>query len=238
VVLGIIIVGVVGLFVLWRYFFFFRNPSRVIPIDSRSVLSPADGRVLYIKKVKNDGKEPIMAIKNRRVIALSELMHVDDEPLAGAEGYLVGIMMGPLNVHYNRSPIAGHIRKIAHKFPSQSNSINACMFNAISNLFLGEKPYYHDCDHVIDNERASYIVTGESFSLYVTQIAERWVKRIVSYCEEQTVQQGEVFGLIRMGSQVDLFVPRPDQFQVSVREGQRVKAGLTELLRWTGPGSP
>lgn len=231
----IIIAAVIGLFVFWRYLFFFRNPKRAIAINENHVLSPADGQILYIRKIANNAKDPIFTIKNKKVIKLTDLMHIDDEELLTESGYLIGIMMTPFDVHFNRAPIQGRIKKIAHDFPNSSftDSVNRCMFNAVSNLLFDEKPYSHDCDYIITNERASFVVKNKDAAVYVTQIAERWVKRIITYKDNETIEQGEVFGMIRMGSQVDIFVPKSDKYKLKVSERQRVKAGLSVLLERT-----
>jgi phosphatidylserine decarboxylase len=231
---AIIIASLLGLFIFWRFFFFFRNPPRKIPYDENHVLSPADGRIIYIKRVCNNGQEPIFSIKGRKVIKLTELMHLEEEKLKNSSGYLIGVFMSPFNVHFNRAPISGYIKKVAYDFPPSllGKRQNQGMFNAISNLFFDEKPYWKDCDYLIDNERASYVIKNERQSLYVVQIAENWVKRIVTYKDQQPIRQGEVFGLIRMGSQVDIFIPDDggEKSEVKVVERQKVKAGQTVLV--------
>lgn len=228
----LLLVVVVVLFLFWRFWFFFRNPKRVIPLNEDHILSPADGVIIYMRRVVNNGKQPILTIKKRNAIWLTDLMHVKDDALQGTSGYLIGIFMTPFDVHYNRAPIAGHISKIAHSFPAPplSRRKNQCMFNALSNLVLNEQPYHHDSDYLIDNERASYVLKNPRVTLYVTQIAERWIRRIVTFKQDENIAQGEIFGLIRMGSQVDLFVPDSYGFVPKVVERQRVKAGLSVLL--------
>ncbi len=226
-ILGLITLG----FVFWRFFFFFRNPRRKVPLDDRHVLSPADGRILYVRPVSNRPDEPILSIKGKNIIRLTDLMHLPDEGLKDRTGYLIGIFMSPFDVHYNRAPIRGFLHKIAHDFPSSpwTSRTNLGMFNALSNLVFGEKPYHHDCDYLIHNERASYTLQGKDLLLYVTQIADQLVNQIVTYKHEEQVEQGEVFSLVRMGSQVDVFLPDRDRFEIRVAEGQRVKAGLSVL---------
>jgi phosphatidylserine decarboxylase len=228
---------IVLLFVLWRYVFFFRNPRRDVPIDPDLVLSPADGVVVYVRRVEPASGRPILSIKGEKVLRLDDLMHLDDDRLKGKAGILVGILMTPFDVHYNRAPVAGRLKKIAHDFPAPRRfpAENRCMFNALSNLVFDERPFTHDCDYVVTNERASYVIANERESVYVTQIAERWIRRIATLKDDGPVAQGEVFGLIRMGSQVDLFVPDEAGFEPRIRERQRVLAGLTVLMART-PG--
>jgi phosphatidylserine decarboxylase len=216
-------------FLGWRFWWFFRNPKRSITTNDRQVLSAADGLVIYAKKVTNDSKEPILSVKNRKVIRLNELMHIDDDRLLNKSGWLIGVFMTPFNVHYNRAPIRGQMRKIKHDYPTPERT-NFGMFNGVSNIFFNEAPYHHDCDYVIHNERASYVISNEKHSVYVTQIADKTVNRCICFKDRSGVAQGEVFGLIRMGSQVDIFVPDSEKYELKVKERQKVKAGLTVLL--------
>ncbi len=106
------------------------------------------------------------------------------------------------------------------------------MFHGQNNLFFDLQPYWRECDYLIHNERASYVISNERLSVYVTQIADRWVRKIVTLRDGVSVRQGEVFGLIRMGSQVDLFVPDPQgRMKVLVAERKHVRAGIHPLFR-------
>jgi phosphatidylserine decarboxylase len=193
------------------------------------ILSPADGFIIYIRRVE-PGRE-VIAIKNGEPILLNDLMTLDD-PAIPRHGWLVGIYMSPFDVHYNRAPIAGFIRKISHGFPHKSRGKNSGMFQGQSNLFFDLRPYWRDCDYLVHNERASYVISNDRLSLYVTQIADRWVRKIVTFRDCVSVAQGEVFGLIRMGSQVDLFVPDPQgTMQVLAMERKHVRAGIHPLFR-------
>ena len=63
---------------------FFRDPERNTPKSDNIIVSPADGRVLFVKKV-------------------SENKYLKEE------GFQISIFMSPLNVHVNRIPINGKI---------------------------------------------------------------------------------------------------------------------------------
>lgn len=221
--------GFLAVFVAWRFFFFFRNPSRVVQADDRLILSPADGYVMYVRRVLPG--EAVIAVKNGTPILLDDLMTLND-PRLPRDGWLIGIYMSPFDVHYNRAPIRGFVRKISHGFPVKSSGSNRNMFHGQSNLFFDLRPYWENCDYLIHNERASYVFANEDRSIYVTQIADRWVRKIVTYRENATISQGEVFGLIRMGSQVDVFVPDPDgRMEPLVFERAHVRAGVDALFR-------
>src|SRR5260370_26858407 len=66
---------------------FFRDPDRKIPTDPYAIVSPADGRVVEIENESFEGR-PV-----RRV----------------------SIFMSPLDVHVNRSPIAGAVKEISYR---------------------------------------------------------------------------------------------------------------------------
>jgi len=64
---------------------FFRNPERMPPGDERTVVSPADGRVIAVGEVE-DGK--------------------------GSKLLRIGIFLSIFNVHVNRAPLAGRVVEI------------------------------------------------------------------------------------------------------------------------------
>jgi phosphatidylserine decarboxylase len=67
--------------------FFFRNPPRLLPGDERTVVAPADGRVLEAGEIElSDGR------KAKRV----------------------AIFLSIFNVHVNRAPVAGRVISIEH----------------------------------------------------------------------------------------------------------------------------
>lgn len=68
---------------------FFRDPERNIPAKNNIVVSPADGRVLFVKEV------------------------VDDKFLK-SKAKMVSIFMSPLNVHVNRIPISGKVEYLQY----------------------------------------------------------------------------------------------------------------------------
>lgn len=68
---------------------FFRDPDRTIPIKENIVVSPADGRILFVKEVL-------------------------DEKFINGKAKLVSIFMSPLNVHVNRIPISGKVEYVKY----------------------------------------------------------------------------------------------------------------------------
>jgi phosphatidylserine decarboxylase len=74
-------VWIVALFVLQ----FFRDPARPIPGDARSVVSPADGRIVAIQPVT--------------------------DPWLNRDALKISVFMNVFNVHSNRSPVDGEVRQ-------------------------------------------------------------------------------------------------------------------------------
>jgi phosphatidylserine decarboxylase len=195
---SIIIILIAGMILFWR---FYRDPDREPPPGDKTIVSPADGKIIYIKEA-TDGQLPV-SDKNGKKYPLDDLVR---SAILTPPGTLIGISMNFLNVHVNRSPIAGKIvasKPINGKFISLRNK-----------------------EAVFQNERRLTIIDNGNLKVGVLQIASRLVRNIVSFVNEGCeVKKGDRIGIIRFGSQVDLYIPHSQTFQVSVKVGQIVKAG-------------
>ena len=119
------------------------------------------------------------------------------------------VFMNVFNVHINRSPISGAIKKIVYK---EGSFFNASLDKA------SEK-----------NERSSIIISNENgVELVVVQIAGLIARRILSFVSaNQDLNQGERYGLIRFGSRVDIYLPKSSIINCKV--GDKVIAGESIL---------
>jgi phosphatidylserine decarboxylase len=188
-------------------YLFFRDPDRISPQIENAILSPADGKVIYIKEITN-GEFPI-AIKGKNKIPLSEFT---SENFLSGRGIQIGIEMTYIHVHVNRSPIDGEIVKIK-RIPGQ--------FNSLKHL-----------SSLLENERVFTQINSEKIKLGIVQIASRLVRRIESYKKEnEKVSIGERIGIIKFGSQVDLLIDKPD-IKINTKVGDEVKAGLSILAEY------
>ena len=213
-------------FFYWRYVWFFRNPER-FPPPQPAILSPADGTVVYVKRI--DPKQDVLVIKKGLQATISDITHQDMQ----LPKVLIGIFMSPFDVHYNRAPITGTVNLIKH-YPS--NGKNLSMWCMHLRTLLKRAPYYRGSRHLVQNERTVTKINGsyneQEMSCYVIQIAAKSVNGIDSYMKEgESVQRGAIFGMIRIGSQVDLVVPWQDGMQVRASPGDRVKAGESILIQ-------
>ena len=170
-------------FVIW----FFRDPKRNTPQDPNSVISSADGKVCLIDEAYPPEEVPIEAIKMKRIC----------------------VFMNVLNVHVNRSPIAGRAEQIIYK---EGQFLNASLDKASDK-----------------NERSSLVLSSETGAkIVVVQIAGLIARRILSFISSNDqLSQGERFGLIRFGSRDDIYMPLDAVEQCKV--GEKVIAGESIL---------
>ena len=193
--LGAILICLIAIFLIFWKFWFLRDPKRDIPKGSH-ILSPADGKINKIissdKKIESIDKGLLGRI-NTCAEEISRQYH------------LISIVMTPLDVHIQRSPIQGKVTKIRYSRGRFRNAIQKGI--------------------AIENERNEIIIQG-SITVKVIQIAGFLARRIECFVEEnQKVDKGQRIGLINLGSQVSLIIPK--DVDLAVKEGQRVTAGET-----------
>jgi phosphatidylserine decarboxylase len=112
-------------FLAWRFWYFFRDPVRRPP-SGQNVVSPADGRVLYVRQVQA-GTLP-NPVKAGVAVPLDDWLGT---PASADGGILIGIYMTPLSVHYNRAPIASRISAVV---PRTARHENLSMVRAFMRL--------------------------------------------------------------------------------------------------------
>lgn len=122
----------------------------------------------------------------------------------------LGIFLNVFDVHVNRSPIAGIIRKRTYK---------AGKFLVASNDAAGA-----------ENEQNTFVVEGEGSTIEFSQIAGLIARRIVWYKDTgDSVSRGERIGLIKFGSRVDVLFNA--DWKLSVALGDRVSGGSSIIAR-------
>ena len=170
---------------------FFRDPVRTTPRNDRLIVSPADGLITMITKVP-----PPAELRG-------------PEGLADGEYTRVSIFMSVFDVHINRSPISGRVKRIAYV---PGKFINADLDKASE-----------------DNERQHLLIEGaDGLRIGFTQIAGLVARRILAFVREgDVVEAGQRIGIIRFGSRVDVYLPAGTGSHVLL--GQRAIAGETAL---------
>lgn len=170
---------------------FFRDPARTTPTDDRFIVSPADGLVTLIEIVP-----PPPELRGPDALG--------DQPMTR-----VSIFMSVFDVHINRTPIRGTIKRVVY----------------IAGKFLNA-----DLDKASDeNERQHFLVErSDGVRIGFTQIAGLVARRIVAFVKEgDSVANGQRVGLIRFGSRVDVYLPQGTASRVI--KGQRCVAGETVI---------
>lgn len=181
--LGLWPVGIAFILLSAFMAFFFRDPKREPPSDASVIVSPADGRVT-------------------RVSALEEAN--ENSPT------LVSIFLSPLNVHINRSPIAGEVTSVTY--------------------LRGKFVPATDARASVINEQNVLTIKGETITVVCKQIAGILARRIVCWKRAgDRVTLGERIGLIKFSSRTDLILP--PNVEVLVTIGARVRGGTTIIGR-------
>ena len=120
----------------------------------------------------------------------------------------LSIFLSIFDVHVNRSPMAGRIEAMDY----QRGKFKPAFNHAAS----------------VENERNMIMVSQGNVKLVFTQIAGIIARRIVCWKKVgDTVAKGELVGLIRFGSRVDVLFPAGTD--VTVAEGARVHGGSTPI---------
>lgn len=218
--------GALGLaWAFWRFYWFWRNPPRLVPTGPH-FLSPADGTVVYVNRVPPD--QPVIACKQGVAASINDVVREDlDQPKIH-----IGIFMSPFDVHYNRAPIASRLAA-TRQYPAEGP--NAFMGSMHWRCIFKRLPIYAHSPHIVQNNRAvtrfEGQLAGQAVSCYVVQIGGGSVHGIDIFpAVGAEVQQGDIFGRIRVGSQVDLIVPDLPGLKIQVRPGDRVVAGETIVV--------
>ena len=191
--LGVAPLGWLALVVAAWITYFFRDPWRVTPSRAGLVVSAADGVVVAADRVPPP-KE----------------LEMGEAPMTR-----IGVFLNVFDVHVNRVPLGGRVKKLAY---SKGRFINASLDKASE-----------------QNERMAIRITStEGPDVAVVQIAGLIARRIVcTLGEGQEVATGERLGLIRFGSRTDVYLPA--EWAPLVVKGQRVVGGETVIADAAAP---
>jgi len=175
--------GTIGLILSIWCIFFFRDPIRFVPVGDNLIVSPADGMVQNIEEVIPPTSLDMGNKKRTRV----------------------SIFLSVFNVHVNRVPATGTIKKL-HYYSGK-------FFNAS----LDKASEFNERQEVL-------MVMPNGKEVAFSQIAGLIARRIVCDLKEgQEVKAGEKFGIIRFGSRMDVYLPEGIKPMVTI--GQTMIAG-------------
>lgn len=210
---------------------FFRDPFRSLFIRPEMMLAPADGIILYAhERVKPD--EAIVVVKGRK-LTTRELL--DDKEFK-QDCLVIGTYMTEYDVHVNRGPTAGYLTEF-HRTPYLFTH-NFSMILEQDSLLEGRGAEQPDMGYLFPNERCivHFYAPKIRCSYYTVQIAERDVDEIANWGYNSQMQ-GERFGMVRFGSQVDLVIPlsaKTPKFKIHAKVNYHVEAGVDPLVEVLG----
>jgi phosphatidylserine decarboxylase len=146
----------------------------------------------------------IVAVADGRI---REILHMDDTDVGDC--IRISTFMNIHNVHVNRMPFEGSITTVVHHKG-------------------GHVPAFKKESDA--NERVVLLIKSDIGLLKIVQIAGTVARRIVPYVSEgNVVKKGQRIGLIRLGSRVDLYLPKKRIKGLTIQVHNNVKAGEDTL---------
>ncbi|NJC84795.1 phosphatidylserine decarboxylase [Planosporangium mesophilum] len=165
---------------------FFRDPQRDTPEDPKAIVAASDGKVLSVERLR-------------------------DERFGDGEFLRIAVFLSVLDVHVNRSPVAGRV--LEH--------------------FVEDGGYAAAMKAAAEHNVAAYTVLDTAYGkVVVAQRTGLIARRIVQRAPVGSLlARGERFGLIRFGSRTDVYLPA-DRATPEVGPSDRVVGGVTVIARW------
>lgn len=160
------------------------------------------------KRPEVDQIDGVLSPANGKVLKLETL---EDPTIGPGTFQRIVIFLSVFNVHVQRSPVAGTVVK--------------------SRYTAGRKLAAFDARAGEVNEQQLTVVEGPNGDLVgIRQIAGLLARRVVTYVEVgQELPRGELIGVIKFGSRVDLLLPM--SYDLEIEAGQKVVEGQTVVAR-------
>jgi len=146
-----------------------------------------------------EGTNLIVSPADGKVVKISQM---------GDGEQTISIFLNIFNVHVNRSPISGELEQLEYK--------------------RGQFKLAFDEEASRVNEQNILTITGQGIRIVVRQIAGLIARRVVCWKKPgYSLKRGELIGLIRFGSRVDVVLP--GQVRILVKVGDPVRGGSSIL---------
>jgi len=141
---------------------------------------------------------------------------VEKNDFIGGPAIKFGIFLSIFDVHINRAPCNAKVERIIYKKGLCKNAMNPLSGQ------LNES-----------NDLVMVRLDSPQDRLLVRQISGAIARRIVCAAGEgQKLAGGERFGMIKFGSRTELYLAARENAKPLVKAGDKVKAGLTPLVRY------
>jgi len=149
----------------------------------------------------------ILAPADGRVVTVEENMQKG--PFLTAPATRIGIFMSPLDVHVNRVPVTGKVISVQYQ-PGKF------------------RPAFAASAAEVNEQNVVTLEDAQGRRIILIQVAGILERRIVCAVKGgDRVRRGDRYGMIMLGSRVDLYCS--PQVTLKVQVGQRVKAGETVI---------
>ncbi|DAC58565.1 MAG TPA: hypothetical protein HA354_03520 [Candidatus Poseidoniaceae archaeon] len=227
---------------------FWRDPGRKIPAEEGVIVSPADGHVMFVRRERATGRRPTADETKSSNIEIDELsgpwypealaepqsfateqrfVPVEIGKEAPNDVFRVAIFMSPLDVHVNRSPCAATIERMEYR--TGRGRRRGPFLSAMKK----------ESEH---NERVRTVFQADDgFRIEVCQISGAFARTIVPWTNiGDELRRGQRYGMIRLGSRVDIRVPArlfepvvesAESANPQFPKGQFVQAGSSIIFR-------
>lgn len=158
------------------------------------------------KREVNYNENHILSSADGKIVTVEEVVETE---FFNDKRIMISVFMSPFNIHVNWYPFKGKV--------------------VYTKYHKGKFLIAYNPKSSIDNERNSIVLEKEpGKAVLIRQIAGIMARRIISSSkQDDMVNQGEEFGIIRFGSRVDLFLPL--DAKVNVKIGQKVEAQKTVI---------
>jgi len=147
---------------------------------------------------------------------VTDIERLEAHDFIGEPALRIGIFMSIFNVHINRAPCNVRVETITHKEGRYRNAMNP------------------QSGQVNESNTLNLIRTDRpKDKLVVRQISGAIARRIVcGTTEGDELSAGRKFGMVKFGSRAELYAPARVELECLVHVGDKVKAGVTPLMRY------
>ena len=222
---------------------FYRDPDRPIPKEEGIIVSPADGHIMFVVRERATGRRPAKDESSIHDELTGDWHETPcDQPLnfpneqrweavpegeeSASDAWRVAIFMSPFDVHVNRAPVAGTIIRMEHR---TGKGLRRGPFVP---AFRKESAW---------NERVRTVFSrADGLLVESTQISGLLARTIAPWSGEgDEMRRGQRYGMIRLGSRVDVRVPAnsftpnvigANAEQAEYPKGEFVQAGASILF--------
>ena len=147
---------------------------------------------------------------------ITDIETVEENEYFSGNQLKIGIFLSVFDVHINRSPCSATVENTIYK-PGRSKDArnpDASKVNEANDMIMIRTDTPPD-------------------KLLVRQISGAVARRIVCTARHgQKLAGGQKFGMIKFGSRTELYIPQRGNIKCLVKKGEKVKAGITPLIRY------